>query len=79
MAELDAALRTHAEARGGIPLPSGAGPADTARLYVLFLQNTELPADFGALLALRDLLHMSGPDAEALEAEVLSSGADFSI
>jgi len=79
MAELDRALRTHAEARGGVSLPSGAGASDRARLYCLFLQNTELPADFGSLLALRDLLHISGPDAEALEAEILSSGADFSI
>jgi len=79
MAELDRALASHAAAGGGVPLPSGAGAADTARLYRLFLQNTELPADFGALLALRDLLHMGTADAEALEAEVLSSGADFSI
>lgn len=79
MVELDRALRTHAEARGGVPLPSGAGPAETARLYCLYLQNTELPADFGSLLALRDLLHLKADTAAALEAEVLSAGADFSI
>jgi hypothetical protein len=79
MVELDRALRTHAAARGRVPLPSGAGPGDTARLYCLFLQNTELPVDFGSLLALRDLLHIPADQADALEAEVLSSGADFSI
>lgn len=48
-------------------------------LYRMHLQNSEVPAKFSTLLQLRELLDIDGPEAEAIEVEVMQSGSSFSI
>lgn len=48
-------------------------------LYRMHLQNSEVPAKFSTLLQLRELLDIDGPEAEAMEVEVMQSGGYFSI
>jgi len=48
-------------------------------LYRMYLQNAEVPAKFSTLLQLREMLAIRAAEAEALEDEILSSGASFSI
>ncbi len=48
-------------------------------LYRLHVANSEMPPQFSTLLQLRELLAISDKEAERLEAEVMESGAQFSI
>jgi len=60
-------------------LPSGAGEEDMRRLYILHLQNSDLPAMPGDLEPLRSLLRIGSEEAAEVEAEVLSQSGGFSI
>ena len=53
--------------------------AQLRELYRMYLQNAEVPAKFSTLLQLREMLAIRAAEAEALEDEILSSGAAFSI
>jgi len=48
-------------------------------LYQLHVRSTNVPPNYAVLLQLRDMLELPARDAKALEAEVLGSGASFSI
>ncbi|KAK9803989.1 hypothetical protein WJX72_011066 [[Myrmecia] bisecta] len=48
-------------------------------LYRLHVQNSEMPLQFSTLLQLREMLALPDNEAEALEAEVMNSGVQFSI
>jgi len=43
------------------------------------VRSTNVPPNYAVLLQLRDMLELPARDAKALEAEVLGSGASFSI
>jgi hypothetical protein len=54
-------------------------PPQVMDLYRMHLQNSEVPAKFSTLLQLRELLDIDGPEAEAIEVEVMQLGSSFSI
>lgn len=57
---------------------SGVRP-QLRELYRMYLQNAEVPYKFATLLQLREMLAIGAEEGEALEQELLQSGASFSI
>ncbi|KAK9821709.1 hypothetical protein WJX81_000480 [Elliptochloris bilobata] len=78
MVELERALQENSICRE--PMFSGLHDAREIReLYQMHVRSTTVPPNYAVLLQLRDMLELPARDAEALEAEVLGSGASFSI
>ena len=64
---------------GDLPLRVFCVRVQIRELYQMHVRSTTVPPNYAKLLQLRDMLELPARDAAALEAEVLGSGASFSI